>query len=194
MKQIVKPVTLSNKDVYQLYVKKLLEENPGWYTRWSISLRMSNATVHNENGKEVMSWSLWKKIIEEYYFRAKTKIIQGEDFRIGGSLGIIRMIRVERNYEKKTINWGATRKLNKFKPDGKPLLVYFTDEDYCRVGWAKTTRIPNISSYNFTAAHRSSTTDRTSASKGFRQELHRALKMDPSLKYRYKFHPYKRKK
>jgi hypothetical protein len=195
-KPIHEPKIWYMKELYQDYAAKLLGAHPEWWGKYEKRIKMRNCYVYAHEGNKVvekMSWFLWKEIIERYYFKAKDAIIQGEVLRLGSSLGKIRAIRVERDYRKPAVNWHATYQHNPKKPktetvtdEPKPKLqlIYHQDEDWCRIAWEKLDMLKNENAYQFSPAEKNMATG-----KGFKAEFSDALKKNPLLKYRYKFHP-----
>lgn len=192
MKPIERPKVYSMRNVYAHFAEKLLKENPDWWSKYEKRLKLKNCYIYAQgpNGKPVlkMSWLLWKEIVERFYFKAKNAIIEGETLRIGGNVGKIRGIRIERNFNKPVVNWGETHRANIRQPNGKLKRVFYTEEDYCRIQWAKFGMLTNESCYNFDPAKENMATH-----KGFTAEFIQAQKDDPLLKYRYKYYPIRKK-
>jgi hypothetical protein len=186
-KPIQMPKVWYMKEMYQDYAGRLLQAHPEWWGKYEKRIKMRNCRLFaKENNKvvEKMSWFLWKEIVERYFFKAKDAIIQGEVLRLGSSLGKIRAIRVERDYRKPAVDWFTTTKRNLRDENGKLILIYHTDEDWCRIAWEKFNMLKNETAYQFSPAEKNMATG-----KGFKAEFSEALKKDPLLKYRYKFHP-----
>lgn len=193
MKPVSKLNTLYMKQVYADYAEKILKDNPEWWGKYGKTPGVKNCYIyaHGSNGKPVLKvdYYSWKEAMSSLFFKAKDAIIQGETFRLGSNLGKLLAIRIERNFSKPKVNWGATFKANIKLPSGKVKRLYYDGEDYCRISWQKYHMIPNESRYQFDPAERNMTTN-----KGFKYEFARALDENPLLRYRYKFCPIIRKK
>jgi hypothetical protein len=186
-KPIQKPKVHHLRTIYTDFANKLLADHPDWWGKFDKQLRLRNATIYaKENNKvvEKMSWRRWKETVERYFHKAKTAIIEGETLNLGSNVGKIRAIRVERNFANPVINWGETFKQKIPGKDGKYQRIYHTEDDYCRIQWAKTRSLPNETSYSFDPAAKNMATG-----KGFKAEFVHALKNDPLLKFRYRYYP-----
>lgn len=176
-------------DIYQAYVKKLLRENPTYWTRYYAHTKNYWVfTRVKENGQSrvdtVISYPQFRSIIEHYFNRAKDYIIMGSTLNMGSQIGYIAARRVERNFSKKIVNFYETSKQPK-TPEGRPSkIIYWEDDDWIRIGWEKTTQISNIGVYKFTPTH-----DDMKGG-GFRREFSDANKRNPLLKYKYRYFPY----
>lgn len=181
-------------DIWQAYVKDLLKENPEYWTRYANYT--SNYAVYRKAGvkvEEVMNYKRFRKILDTYFSRAKKMVIEGMAVNITGNVGKICARRVERDYRKKKqfmINWNETRK-GPLIPDpvipGKlkyKTIIYFTGDDWCRIGWHKTGKITNETVYEFKPSARS-----WDGKTGFEMEFNKAMQADPLLKYQYLFFP-----
>lgn len=190
MKPIHKPCIFTMKDVYVSYAEELLK-NSEYTSRYDRIRKVRHGFIFKKVGSRlelVISWTIWKTIVESYFFRAKEKIIQGKELAIGSRIGRIRGARIQRNMENKEVDRGATRRLNKKDENGNPIIVYHTSEDYCRVEWVKTGELKNQRLYGFTTA-----ATNTKSGKGFKKEFSDALLADPFLKFRYAYYPYVKK-
>jgi hypothetical protein len=176
------------RDIYQQFAEKELEKHDDWWGKYEQKVKMKNCYLYEQKNGQIilrMSWYMFKNIIEAYYHKAKDAIIKGETLRLGNELGFMRAIRVERNFDNPTINWPETFKQRQFDAFGKIIKVYYTDDDWCRIQWAKFNAITNETLYVFTPAKRNMSTN-----KGFTYEFSKALKTDPLLKFKYKYFPY----
>lgn len=209
MSRTVGKKTYGMYDVWLKYVEKLLLDNPQWKSRyakylpqykivrveqtWTMKLvgsKFKKVTVIQEI--EVLNYSRFRKVIEHFFDRAKHAIIQGEAIDITSSVGKICGCMVQRDFTKKgqrRINWGATRKYPLVWSEIKgrmeyQTLVYYTNDDWCRIKWVKTCQLTNESTYEFKPAAPNS-----AKTTGFTKEFSEALKNDPLLKYRYLFNP-----
>lgn len=175
-------------DIWQDYVKHVIDKNPEYWTRYANYT--SNYYIYRKVGnrvEEVMNYKRYRKIIATYITRAKKAIIQGEALNITNRVGKICARRVERDFRKKgkPIDWGKTN-VHGFTIDdtGKKKynkVVYFTDDDWCRIGWHKTLSIANESVYEFKPA------GAMFGNTGFKTEFIQALKADDLLRYQYLF-------
>lgn len=186
-KPIVKPKIWYMRDVYTDYANKLLASHPTWWGKYDKKVKLKNANIYEkENGKvtERMSWFIWKEVIEIYFHKAKDAIIDGEVLRLGSALGKIRAIRVERDHRHPEVNWAVTYRKSLKDDNGNLILIYYTDDDWCRIAWEKFDMLQNEQAYRFSPAEKNTTTG-----KGFKGEFSAALMKDQFLKYKYKFHP-----
>lgn len=181
------------KDVWKVYSAQLLSINSDWWGTYHNKL--SDSKIYrkvNINGKEkvelVFSYDQFRQIIDEFFLGAKQAIIAGEAVNLGNNIGKICARRVERNHNNKQVNWGRTNLQPKVlnEKTGKMVpkkLIYFTDDDYCRIGLHKTGRIKNETVYEFVP------TEMNKCGTGFKQELAAALKSNILLKFRYLYYP-----
>jgi len=187
------------QDIWMAYAEKLLAENPGWWSKYKNKCKHHFIGYYDEQGRkiEVLSYPKFRKTIEYYFDRAKTAIIRGEAINIGSLVGKICGLRVERDFrsdKQRCIDWGKTVKYGKvYDPDkGKEVyakLIYYTTDDWLRIGWVKTGLLENETVFEFAPASRNST-----GSAGFKGEFSEAQRADPLLKYKYLFRPLKLKK
>lgn len=193
-KNIVKPKMWTPQEVYQVWAKEQLALNPDYVGRYCQKKSLSNAFLLKKvehNGRtmyvEVMSYERWKKIVGNYFFRARKYIIQGEILNMGNYVGIITPRRVERNHANKKVDFARTRLQPKVMRDGKLVpenIIYFTNDSYCRIAWEKTGKLSNETVYEFKPCRGSA------EFQGFRQQFSEALTEDPTLQFRYKYFPY----
>lgn len=184
-KRETKPRTYTTKDVYKAYAKQMLKDDPTLWGKYD--RKMMNYYVYRQDGTtvvEVMSYPRYRKIVEAYFLRAQDYIIQGETLSLGNNLGKIAGRRCERNHKNKQVNWEKTKKLWESKGERKGL-VYFTDDDWCRIGWNKPGKIKNEKWYRFTPAEGNSGSDI-----GFKKAFSTANLQNPLLKLKYKFFAY----
>lgn len=187
-------------DIWPAYVRELLKDYPGAWTGHKFRPNTNNHYYHNFyvyrmiGGKkvEIASYSKFRKIVEHYFDRAKSAVIKGEAIDIYGGVGKICMRRVERDFRKpkqSQIDWGATKKQPLVWSEAKGKLcyktiIYFTGDDWVRVGWNRNKRIKNEKAYEFKPAATSSI-----HTTGFTLELVNALKKDELLRYQYLYVP-----
>lgn len=174
------------KDVYSAYVEKLLRDNPEYWGKYG--QRIKNCYIYVQRGnkiEEVISYPRFRKIVETYLSRAKYYIIEGWEVNLGNNLGVIAARRVERNFSRKVINHGETAKQPRDPETGKRTkIVYFTDPDWCRIGWKRSRKVKNDRFYQF------SPSCHDMRGGGFKHEFNQALKKNPLLRYRYQYFPY----
>jgi hypothetical protein len=186
-KPIHQPKVWYMKDIYTAFVNELLHSHPEWWGKYEKRVKMRNCFVYAKEGGKVvekMSWFTWKDAVERYFFKAKEAIIQGETLRIGAGVGKIRAIRVERDFTTPAVDWASTFTQNKFDDAGHLVKIFFTDEDWCRIEWRRFKMLANETSYRFSPAGNNTVTK-----KGFKTEFSKALRKDPTLKFKYKFYP-----
>jgi hypothetical protein len=118
-----------------------------------------------------------------YLKEAKTHIIEGGQFNLGNYTGFIAARRVERNFANPKVNWEETAKQPK-GPTGKASkLIYYTDDDWCRIAWNKLGRAVAYSHYKFVPTG-------GALGVGFKTDFIAALKYNPHLKFKYPYYPF----
>ena len=143
-------------DMYKEYVRKQLESNSRLYTVYDRVLCIKGLHLlckKNYQGQEeiVMSYTIFRSILEKCNSLIIQAILTGEKFYFGHSLGYIEGSRIERNFEKKKVNYKATKLLR--ESSGNPeAVVYHTDNTYCRIAWKKLRTLANSVVYEFTPA------------------------------------------
>lgn len=185
------------KDIWVAYAEKLLKQNPGWCSRYHNKIKHYYLGYMKGEGKnqvfvQVFCYAQFRRVLEFYFDRAKAAIIAGEAVNLNGKLGKIVGMRIERDFRspgQKMINWDKTRKIEKVWDPVRlkmayPKMVYYTSNDYCRIGWLKNRMVENETVYKFspTEANASRTT-------GFKLEFSQAQEKDPLLKYIYLYQP-----
>jgi len=207
------------RHMWEAYAAKILAENPEYWGRYHNKIhnfyiyekRDTVETIYEtefREGKrvhipkpiqsskvvEVYSYTRFRKIVECFFDKAKTAIINGEAVAIN-RCGKICAKRVERDFtssNQRMINWSKTR-LQPLVYDpvtGKnryAKIIFYTDDDWCRIGWFRP-GMRNESVYEFEPSNRNST-----ATSGFKYEFSKALTSNPLLKYRYLYCPIKTK-
>jgi len=176
---------------------------------YCLSLMASNEDWVGDNGKEVLYRSMYRKfknkgkssvieaityekyveVVSMFFELAKEHIIRGEVLNLGNKVGKICARRVQRDHKKKSIDHAATLRQplvwNEEKQKETRKLIYFTSDDWCRIGWHKTNSITNETVYEFKP------TRNLRSGAGFNQQFSAALKRTPTLKYKYLFYPLK---
>lgn len=185
------------KDIWKVYALQLLALNKDWWGRYHNKLE--NYYIYRSviiDGKPVVelvfSYEKFREIIDEFFLAAKVAIIEGEAVNLGNHVGKICARRVERDHSNKQVNWGRTNLQEKVlnEKTGKMVpkkLIYFTDDDYCRIGLHKTGALENEMVYEFSPA------EDNKCGTGFKKEFATALKRNILLKYRYLYFPLKRR-
>lgn len=183
MKQDKNPLDVDLKinyttDIYKWYIEEQLKKNSKYYTRYDKTLSMKGIKLlmtREASGKEVivMSYTTFRSIIEKVNKLIVDTVLRGEKVYFGRSLGHIQGSRIERNYNKKIINFTETNKLRLETGDNN-VKVYHTSDTYCRIAWKKLRTLANSSIYEFKP---------TKGAKGFRKTFSRALTDNPLLQY-----------
>jgi len=175
------------------YAKKLLAANPHYWSKYynKIYHYYIYERVVDKDGitrtKEVFNYKLFRNIIEQYFERAKTAIVNGECLIVNccGRICGKRVERDFRNAKQKQVNWGKSNKYKEYSEEKQKYiytkLIYFTEDDWLRIGWFKP-GIKNEVYYEFDPASRNS-----SGTSGFKYEFSKANEENPLLKYRYPF-------
>jgi hypothetical protein len=171
----------SSQDMYRWYIAKMLKENPDFYTEYDNLIRKKGIVVlmKKVNGKKEvhMSYTWFKSIVERNNSKAKLAVINGKRYNLGHGLGYLQARRVERNFSKPKINVIETVRYRKTNPDKSKNVIYYTDQDYCRIAWHKIGGARNESVYEFKPA------------KEFRLSFSKAQFEWPNLKFKYLFFP-----
>ena len=118
---------------------------------------------------EMNGGSLDEKIFHKLCIEFNTAVMdeviyKGREFDMGFRLSTIEVVRADRDFKNKTINWNASNKLkekiieeggtpySKDNPEGEKWFVYYTDDWYCRINWNKSRCIvKNKTAYRFIA-------------------------------------------
>lgn len=171
-------------DMYKDYIDREMASNPNYYQVNDRVLRVKGVQVlckKNSRGKEevVMSYTIFRSIIEKCNKLISDALLVGEKFYFGHSLGYIEGARIERNFEKKKVNFGETNRMRAQTGDNS-ITIYHTDNSYCRISWQKLRTLSNSNIYEFLPA------------KKFKNIFSTTLTKNPSLKFLFTF--YKRYK
>ena len=121
------------------------------FTIYSITLSIVTTIKHGitiTNNRCIHSLlHLYKYIISKFNKKLVKKVLEGKEFYLGYKLGTISIRRIERNFDKKSVNYFETKKL---KAQGIDKVVYYTDDHWFRWYWAKRRcKVPNKSVYKF---------------------------------------------
>jgi len=174
-KNIVAPRTHSAKEMYELYrAKRPTSEIPYW---------------------------MFKEVISRFNKKASDTIIFGQILNLGNRLGDIFIKKINRNYRKPVVNWGAskTRKAELIAagitpkdpdhPEGEEWIIFYTDSWYLRWAWSKrrACRVKNQTVYKFTPTGNKSkkANDNSLEKLGNRGKLALANRLNPTLHYVY---------
>lgn len=171
-------------EMYKWYVKKKLSGPEGhkYSTEFDKFIRRKGIVVllkedKNKIPQVYMTYSTFRAIIEKNNATAREYITRGMVYSIG-MLGYIRPKRIERNFSKPRANWPATAKYRNDNP-GSKVIVYYTDDDYIRIGLDKVTGIRNQHLYEFKPC------------KDFRISFSKANLSNPLLKMNYQYLSYR---
>lgn len=186
------------KHIWRHYSFSILAANPTWIGMRKHGNQIENYYIYNKeydlNNKlkivEVFSYPRFRDIIELYFKKAKEAVIEGQCVNMTNGIGKIAIRRVERNHKNKSINYAKTKLQPKVwcpirNKEVYTKIIYFTEDNYCRIGWHKFGKIKNESTYEFLPSKMSR------GGTGFGQQLSKALNNDPLLKYRYIYYPLK---
>lgn len=195
------------KHMWEAYAKELLAKNPDYVGKYFNKIHnfyifkkgtKTRTVITKYSGYQtsdkaysmsglVISYTEFRKIIADYFEKAKREIIKGNAINING-VGKICVKRVERDFRKdrqRFINWAATKNQPKIWDEqlGRERYtkyIYFTTDDWCRIAWFKHTQLTNKTVYEFEPSNQSS-----SGVGGFKSEFSKALQSDKLLKYQY---------
>lgn len=174
------------KHLYYAFLQHQVSRNPSWrIVKRNQSRAMPYELVDGLN-QTLLTYNRWFNIMNVFFAHARVRVIDGYRLDMFG-MGYIHGKWIERNYRNKRINWKATvaegtvydeeKGKNVFKKK-----VYFTEPDYCRIGWSN--RRNNLTSYKF------SPTNSSHSKKGFKEQFSDAHKANPNLKLSYLYYPY----
>lgn len=186
-------------DIWNSYCLNLIASNEDWVGMTKRSMPQKNMLYYSmyrkykDGGKfvviEAINYTTFSKIITDFFALAKERIIQGEALNLLNWLGKICARRVERDHRNKSIDFVKTAKQplvwNEEKQKYCRKIIYYTTDDWCRIGWHKTNLIKNSSVYYFKP------TKNLRSGAGFNQQFSSALRKDPALKFKYIYYPLK---
>jgi len=193
------PKTHHIEDMYREYALSLLAANPDWKGTLCSNCKVQNGTITRpydafdnklKNKRTVvMTYQLFSKIVKTYFLYAKQAVIQGEVLKLGNRMGKITMARIQRNFNNKQVDFGATGKQPKIWSEEKQRMIaskviYHVSDDYCIVKWFKTRSVKNDYLYEFEPAKQGA-----GHRVGFNSLLSDALKETPLLKFKYVYYP-----
>ena len=112
-----------------------------------------------------VTYALYKHVISEFNKKVANRALEGEEISFGKGMGAISIEKIERNFNRKVVDFGETRKL---KARGVNKVVYFTNNFYFKWTWhKKASKAVNKSAYSFKA---------TAGENGLRKRLARLLR------------------
>lgn len=199
----VKPKTHFVQDIWESYAFELLRNNPEWWGVPKAHNSVKNYFLYrkyvDEKGKltviEVFNYKKFREVIELYFTLAKTAVINGAALDITSGVGRIAARRVERDHSKRSINFFKTKQQpkvwsDKLNREVRARIIYYTSDDWCRIGWHKFGRLKNESGYEFAITKSNKAYCKQLS---FGQQFDKALKENPLLKFKYVFYPLKSK-
>ena len=102
--------------------------------------------VQTHPGTDV-TYSLYKHVISQFNKKMADRILDGKEIVLGKNMGKLRISKVNRNYQKKVVDFGAT---NKLREQGIDRVVFFTNNTYYKWTWEKkSSKAVNKSAYSF---------------------------------------------
>jgi hypothetical protein len=117
-----------------------------------------------------ITYAYYRSVLESFSNVLAEELLNGATFNMGQRLGTLRIKRIKRNPNSRTVDWNATIQMwaEERKKEG---FVYWTDETYYRWAWDKRKAIvKNKSAYRF---------DPTGGTKGLKKRLTERLRKDP---------------
>jgi hypothetical protein len=172
------------KHIYLDFIVKYAEQNPDLQVV-RLKGKMAMPYELRKGSTTVLTYDRWFNTMSTYFFKARERIIVGDRLSLG-SLGWLHGKRIERNFRNKALNWKQTLAQPKVFDPAKGKMVpvrkvYFTDPEYCRIGWSNRKK---STEYRFVP------TNSSKQRKGFKEQFSLALMANPTLKFRYTYHPY----
>jgi hypothetical protein len=123
-----------------------------------------------------VTFAMFRHVICEFNKKAVDAILEGQTLKMGFGLGYIRVQKIERRFDKPTIDWHETKKL---KAQGIDKKVYYTDDYIYHYYWAKKAcNIKNKTVYRF---------DPNKGPRGITVKLARKIRNDDFAVLNYKF-------
>ncbi len=130
------------------------------------------------HARKIIDYDQWSEVLETYCLCGRKQVIQGECLRLGGHLGYIRAVTVERNHRKPKVNFDETKKQPKVLRDGKWVperIILFTDYFYPMIQYVRKGMLKNQKNYKFIPVRG------RRGGKGFTGELAMTVRMYPEL-------------
>lgn len=194
------PKTHHLEDMYRAYALSLLAANPDWKATQCSSHKVPLGTITRpydefENKlknkrKIVMTYQLFSKIVKIYFQLGQQAMVEGEVLNLGNRMGKIAVVRAQKNFNKKLVDFNATKAQPKIWSEEKKKMVpknviYFVSEDYCWTKWFKTRAVKNDYLYEFKPA----TNSNKGNSLGLNSLVFKTITENPLLKFRYLYYP-----
>ena len=139
---------------------------------------------------EEIDKNLFKELCFDFNEEVIDMILEGGEFNMGNNLSTISVLRMERDPNKRVIDWAESNKYkaeliangnklyNNTTGEGVRWHIYYTDDYYCKYYWYKgRCKIKNKSVYRFDASR---------GIKGNKEKLTRLLKKDDLAYLRFK--------
>ena len=136
---------------------------------------------YNSNVEDIDK-NLFKELCFDFNEMVIDMILEGGEFNMGNNLSTISILRMDRDPQRKVIDWIESNKYkselvkNKIKlydvstGEGTKWHIYYTDEYYCKYYWYKgRCKVKNKSVYRFDASR---------GIKGNKEKLTRLLRID----------------
>lgn len=144
---------------------------------------------YNSNVEDIDK-NLFKELCFDFNEMVIDMILEGGEFNMGNNLSTISILRMDRDPQRKVIDWIESNKYkselvkNKIKlydvstGEGTKWHIYYTDEYYCKYYWYKgRCKVKNKSVYRFDASR---------GIKGNKEKLTRLLRNDDLAYLRFK--------
>ena len=122
-----------------------------------------------ENPQTDVTYSYYRAVLESFSKLLAKELLNGAVFNMGQRLGTLRIKKIKRSPNARTIDWNETLKMweEQGEKDG---FVYWTDDTYYRWAWDKRKAlVKNKSAYRF---------DPTGGVKGLKKKLTDRLRSD----------------
>lgn len=188
------------KDIWKKYVLEVLSQNHTFVCgkRKSDAYYYLYRKERGDNGlitlTEVMNYKTFRDIITEFFMLGKEAVIQGYCLDFIGRLGKLCAWRVERNHNIRRLDFKSTQSSETIWDEKTQSyikkMVFFTDDDWVKIGWHKYKYLKNRNLYKFNITKN----NLKNRGQSFNNALTIALKENPDLKYKYLFFPLKKNK
>jgi hypothetical protein len=123
-----------------------------------------------DNPDTDVTYTLYRAILEDFNVALGDALLDGAVFNMGQRLGTLRIKKIKRNPNSRTIDWNETKKM--WAEEGKKEgFIYWADDTYYRWAWDKCKAlVKNKSVYRF---------DPTGGKRGLKKKLTERLRKDP---------------
>ena len=144
------------------------------------------------NSEFPLDKKIFRTLCEEFNIMAMEHLLEGGVLNLRNNMSQLSIVRIDRNYAAKTIDWGESVK---YKEEllkageelydsetgkGKKWFIYYTDKWYCKFYWEKNKcKVPNRSAYRFSPSR---------GFKGNKEKLINLLKNDDLAYLRFRKH------